>query len=128
MIQIQLIGNNDFIRAEHFFKNLKFNLGKVFYLFVQFFYKNVFILFRNIINTLYHNETEERKEALSADPSYSNIMNKFEALGNFGNRFSSRNDNNNQNSLSWTSFCILFAAAIGLAVVSVIRSKIIIKI
>ena len=126
MIQIQLIGNNDFIRAEHFFKNLKFNLGKVFYLYS--FFINVFILFRNIINTLYHNETEERKEALNADPSYSNIMNKFEALGNIGNHFSSRNDNNNQNSLSWTSFCILFAAAIGLAVVSVIRSKIIIKI
>ena len=70
---------------------------------------------RNTINTLYSNQIEEKKDALKSDSSYSNVMYRFEALGNAGLP-PSRSDN--QNSLSWTTFCILFAAGIGLVVVS----------
>ena len=52
---------------------------------------------------------------MKRDPTYEDIMSKFESMG----KVESRTSRNNNSRFSWTGFCILFALAVGLVVVSI---------
>ena len=52
---------------------------------------------------------------MKSDPTYEDIMTKFESMG----KVESRTSRNSNSRFSWTGFCILFALAVGLVVVSI---------
>jgi len=76
-------------------------------------FPKVNVTLRNTIVSLYKSQSKEKLDSLKSDPTYDDIMNKFELLGNVENR----NSRNNNSRFSWTGFCILFAMAVGLVVI-----------
>ena len=76
-----------------------------------------FLPVRNTINTIYSSQQiQDKIETRSSDESYPMIMRTFEALGTKENVTTRSNHR-----LSWTTFCFVFAAGVGLVVVYILK-------